>query len=278
MNRIRSFPFVAVALALIALPIAKAQQTPPLAGIAHVAIRVHDLAASIAFYNALGFEQAFDLRRNDIPYESFIKINDQQFIELYPTDEKNPQPGFLHLCFQGDDLQAIHDDYVSHGLKPIDVRKAGAGNLLFTMPGPLQPIGPGGKPIPQNIEYTQYMPGSLHSNNIGQKLGADRIADKLLGVSLAMTDPEAAREFYLNDLSFKQLPGEPMTMHLPGTSGEEVQIVSAALGTHARITLQTSNLGRAARHLTHEHIKLDKAAEVLAFTDPDGNQILVRQR
>jgi hypothetical protein len=28
-------------------------------------------------------EQAFDLRKND-PYESFIKINDSQFIELIP--------------------------------------------------------------------------------------------------------------------------------------------------------------------------------------------------
>ena len=47
---------------------------PPLNGIAHVAIRVHDLAASVAFYEKLGFEQAFDLRKNDVPYESFIKI------------------------------------------------------------------------------------------------------------------------------------------------------------------------------------------------------------
>ena len=278
MNHIRSFPLVSLVAAWLALGTAQTQQTPPLAGIAHVAIRVHSLAVSIAFYESLGFEQAFDLRRDNVPYESFIKINDQQFIELYPTDDKNPQPGFLHLCFEGLDLQAIHDDYIAHGLKPADVRTAGAGNLLFTMPGPLQPNGTGEKAIPQNIEYTQYMPGSLHSNNIGQKLGGDRVADKLLGVSLAMTDPEAAREFYLNDLSFKQLPGEPMTMHLPGTSGEEVQIVSSTLGMRARITLQTNNLGRAARRLGHEHIKPEKAADVLAFVDPDGNQILIRQR
>ena len=70
------------------------------------------------------------------------------------------------------------------------MRKAGAGNMLFTMPGPPQPLGPGGKAIPQNIEYTQYMQGSLHSNDFGQHLGGDRIGDKLLGVSLATTDPK----------------------------------------------------------------------------------------
>ncbi len=64
--------------------LASAQNAPPFNGIAHVAIRVHDLAASVAFYQKLGFEQAFDLRKDDVPYESFIKINDNQFIELYP--------------------------------------------------------------------------------------------------------------------------------------------------------------------------------------------------
>jgi catechol 2,3-dioxygenase-like lactoylglutathione lyase family enzyme len=257
---------------------APAQQAPPLAGIAHVALRVKNLAASIDFYKSLGFDVAFDLRRNDVPYESFIKINDHQYIELYPVDEKNPQPAFLHVCFEGNDLEAIHDDYISHGLTPKEVRTAGAGNLLFTMPGPLQPIGDDFKPIPQNIEYTQYMPGSLHSNDAGKHLGPDRVGDRLLGVALAMSDVESARMFYINQLSFKPLPGEPLVMHLPGNSGEEVQLVSASLGQHARITLQTASLGRSGRRLSHEHIKVTKSEEALAFNDPDGNLIVVRQR
>src|ERR1700722_12082700 len=137
---------VILALASIFLaPLLYAQpdtKTPPFNGIAHVALRVHDLAASVAFYEKLGFEQAFDLRKNDVPYESFIKINDTQFIELYPITEKDPDTGFLHLCFEGQDLQAINDDYATHGLTPKPVRKAGAGNLLFTMGGPIQPSGP----------------------------------------------------------------------------------------------------------------------------------------
>ena len=251
--------------------------TPPLAGVAHVALRVHDLAVSRAFYESLGFEQAFDLKHDGVPFESFIKINDHQFIELYPATAKDSILGFLHLCFEGDDLQAIHDDYIAHGLKPTDVRKAGAGNLLFTMAGPLQPISRDGKALPQNIEYTQYMEGSLHTNDLGQHLGPDRIADRLLGVALAMIDPATAKDFYLNDLSFKPLPGQQNVMHLPGNSGEQIEITSSALGTHARITLQTSNLGRATRHLNHEHIKLQKFEEAVAFEDPDGNQIVVEQ-
>jgi catechol 2,3-dioxygenase-like lactoylglutathione lyase family enzyme len=268
----------ALAVAILAPILAPAQQAPPLAGIAHVAIRVKDLKASIAFYESLGFAQAFDLRRNDIPYESFIKINDRQFIELYPVDDKNPQPGFLHLCFEGDDLESVHADYISHGLSPTPVRTAGAGNLLFTMPGPPQPIGPDFKSIPQNIEYTQYMPGSLHSNDTGKHLGADRIGERLIGVTLAMSDAESARMFYINQLSFKPLPGEPFVMHLPGNSGEEVQLVPAPLGQHARITFEAISLGKAGRRLGHEHIKFKKNEESLAFNDPDDNQLIVRQR
>jgi catechol 2,3-dioxygenase-like lactoylglutathione lyase family enzyme len=247
-------------------------RTPPLNGIAHVAIRVHDLAASVAFYEKLGFEQAFDLRKNDVPYESFIKINDSQFIELYPVTERDPAVGFLHLCFEGADLNAIYDDYVSHGLTPTTVRKAGAGNLLFTLAGPQQPSGP------QNIEYTQYMPGSLHSNDQGKHLGPDRVATKLIAVALAMKDPAAARDFYINQLQFKPIANDQMDLHMPGESGQEVEIVPATFGTKARLTLGSENLGKAAHHLHKEGVAAVKNGETLTITDPDGNILLLENR
>ncbi len=245
---------------------------PPFNGIAHVAIRVHDLAASVAFYEKLGFEQAFDLRKNDIPYESFIKINDSQFIELYPVTEHDPAIGFLHLCFEGADLNAIYEDYITHGLHPTAVRKAGAGNLLFTMAGPQQPSGP------QNIEYTQYMPGSLHSNDIGKHLGPDRVATKLIAVALAMQDPATARDFYINQLHFKPIANDQMDLHLPGGSGQEVEIVAAPFGTKARLTLNSQNLGKAARYLHKEGVDAVKNGATLTITDPDGNVLLLENR
>ena len=255
-------------------PLVRAQESkiPPLNGIAHVAIRVHDLAASVAFYKKLGFEQAFDLRKDNIPYESFIKINDTQFLELYPVTEHDPATGFLHLCFEGADLQAINDEYASHGLTPKPVRKAGAGNLLFTMAGPIQPSGP------QNIEYTQYMPGSLHSDDQGKHLGPERVADKLIAVSLAMEDPTSARDFYINQLHFKPIANDPMDLHMPGESGQEVEIVPATIGSAAQITLQSENLAKASRHLHKEDIKAVKNGATLTITDPDGNVLLLETR
>lgn len=105
------FPMLSLGLAGLLGGICGQAQTassPNLAGIAHVALRVHDLSASVAFYEKLGFVKAFELSRDGNVYEAFIKINDRQFIELYPVDAKNTQVGFLHLCFEGNDLQAVH--------------------------------------------------------------------------------------------------------------------------------------------------------------------------
>jgi catechol 2,3-dioxygenase-like lactoylglutathione lyase family enzyme len=254
----------------------QAQQTPELAGIAHIAIRIRSLDAAREFYQKLGFEEAFSLKdKNDKPRESFIKINDHQFLELYPANPENPKEsmiGFLHVCFEGDDLQAVHDDYVAHGLTPTQVRKAGAGNMLFTLAGPIDANG-----TAQNIEYTQYMPGSMHSSDQGKHLGEDRVADSIGSVSLAMKDTAAARDFYLNQLSFKSIAGDPMFLHMPGNSGQEVEITTAAsLGAKARFQLRTSNLSKAARTLHKQHLSVLKSQDTLTVSDPDGNLIMIK--
>lgn len=262
---------------ILTASLALAQQTPPLAGIAHVAIRVRSLDAARDFYNKLGFEEAFNLTGKDGKVnESFIKLNDHQFIELYPANPDNPKQssiGFLHVCFEGDDLQAIHDDYVARGLTPTPVRKAGAGNLLFTLAGPKD-----ANRADQNIEYTQYMPGSRHYEDRGKHINPDRVADTLIGVSLAMQDPAAARDFYLNQLLFKSIAGDPMFLHMPGDSGQEVEITTAAsLGPKARLTMRTANLAKAARLLHKQQIAALKSRDALTISDPDGNLIMIRQ-
>jgi catechol 2,3-dioxygenase-like lactoylglutathione lyase family enzyme len=272
----------ALTLALFLFPaLAPAQQPPAqkslsLNGIAHVAIRVQDLPATQAFYEKLGFEHAFELKnKQNVVYETFIKLNDRQFLELYSPTDKDPQPGFLHLCFEGADLNALHDDYVARGLTPIAVRKAGAGNLLFTLPGPMQPIGPSGQPLPQNIEYTQYMPNSLHTNDIGQHLGASRIADRMTSVGLAMVDPAAARTFYLDQLHFLPIRNSTSFLALPGDSGQTVEILPATLGAKAHLTLQTADLKQASKYIKQQGLTAKTSPHTLTLTDPDGNLILI---
>lgn len=259
--------------------------SPALKGIAHIAIRVKDLPASAEFYHKLGFEQPFAMNKGDVITQAFIKINDRQYIELYPVDEHNSQVGFLHLCFEGGDLNPIHDYYVAEGLTPIAVRKAGAGNMLFTLKGPQQ------YSEPQNIEYTEYMPGSRHSNDFGQHLGPDRVGDNMTVVALAMQDPAAARAFYLDKLAFKPSKEHANRLDLPGgESGEQVEIVPASeLGPRSSIVLTTPDLNKAEAQLKRQQVAYQRASasasangktsnvDMIGVTDPDGNIIRIQQ-
>ncbi|SNT27373.1 hypothetical protein SAMN05421770_106242 [Granulicella rosea] len=245
--------------------------SPKLAGIAHVALRVKNLDASVAFYERLGFVKAFALSRDGAVYEAFIKINDRQYLELYPVDAKNTQIGFLHLCFEGKDLPAVHDYYVQHGLTPKDVRTAGAGNLLFTMPGPASPTGP------QNMEYTQYMPGSLHSKDFGQHLGAERIGDLMTGMRLAVDDPAGAKAFYLTKLGFDAVAGSESAVALPGNPEEKIEFApKLPQGFRSAIMLQVTDLASTANVLSQRGIKpAEKTAKGITIADPDGNEIVL---
>ena len=139
----------------------------PFVGIAHTAIRTANIAASQAFYEKLGFEKAFSAEKNGLTTQAFYKVNDRQFLEIYPQNDPVKEPvGFMHVCFDGKDLQSLYTHYQNLGLTPTPLKTAGMGNLLFTLRGPED----------QNIEYTQYMPTSKHTLDRGQHLGPQRIS------------------------------------------------------------------------------------------------------
>ncbi len=260
-------------------------KSPPIHGLAHIAIRVTDIANSRAFYEKLGFQQSFDMQKDGIVTQSFLKVNDRQFIELYPKTEKDPTLGFLHLCFDGEDLNALHDFNVANGLTPTAVRKAGAGNMLFTQRGPED----------QNIEYTQYMPGSLHYSDRGKHLGesganytgpgsnAARIADNFFAVSLGMKDVPAASAFYIAKLGFPPAPGSKTLFPIPGshpateskTGPKKSADLDPALTTPAsRIFLYVPSLSKTSAELNKRGIAFRQAKQSLTVTDPDGNQLI----
>ena len=239
--------------------------SPNLSGIAHIALRVHDLDASVSFYEKLGFVRAFALSRDGKVYEAFIKINDRQFIELYPATPQHADAEFLHVCFEGDNLQAVHDFYVAAGLTPTPVKTAGAGNLLFTMPGPATPTGH------QNMEYTQYLPGSMHSKDFGLHLGPNRIANEIVQVTLAVDDLARARAFYLEKAAFRA--GPDGVVELPGAPRESLRIVpSTQLGLHSRIVLKVDDWRAAEKTLKKGGIVFQKSGKDFVLMDPDGNQ------
>lgn len=235
----------------------------PLAGIAHVALRASDLNHSRDFYQKLGFQQAFTFTKDGKTTEAFLKVNDRQFIEIYPQQEAGQEIGFMHLCFESNDLQSLNRAYLARSLHPTPVKSAGAGNLLFTMVGPEE----------QNIEFTQYMPGSLHSKDQGQHLGADRISKQIFGVSLRMEDPVAARAFYEQMMGFHESRNvlEPglIPLLLPGPSEQVVEITPSAV----QILFLVTSLRHAAAQLNASHVGFEKQTSMLIAKDPDGNRV-----
>jgi catechol 2,3-dioxygenase-like lactoylglutathione lyase family enzyme len=249
---------------LLCAPVISAQ-TPPLRGIAHVAFRVADLDQSRAFYRALGFEQFLEFTANGKTSVSYMKVNDRQFIELYPRSEPSQPLGLMHVCYESNDLAAVHDAYIARGLTATDVKKAHAGNLLFVMHDPER----------QTVEYTQYEPGSLHSEDRGKHLGAQRISQRLLGATVPVHDLDALLAFYTAKLGFVRASAS-QRLRVPGDSGEFIQLVSAAVTAKPGITLQADDTKRAAEELRHRGLDVQMTHGSLTVKDPDGATITLQ--
>ena len=87
--------------ALFAAVCAAQQPTrPPVTGVAHISLFVHDIEQSRHFYkDLLGFEEPFLLDKPDGSLSlTFIKINDWQYIELVPeTGEGTDRLGHISV-------------------------------------------------------------------------------------------------------------------------------------------------------------------------------------
>jgi catechol 2,3-dioxygenase-like lactoylglutathione lyase family enzyme len=235
-------------------------QSPSLSGIAHVAFRVADVAAARAFYRKLGFEQAFEMTRDGKTTEAFIKLGDRQFIEIYPRDS---QPaGLMHVCYESSDLEPLYAEYVKRDLKPSAVRKAGAGNMLMVVHGPEN----------HTIEYTQYMPGSMHFEDHGKHLGENRVSQHLLGATLAVKDLAAARSYYTGKLAFepREETAGGVYLRLPGGSGEEVKLELAGDDTKPGLFFAVADVQRAAADLRSRGLAVRTTPTAVSVTDPDG--------
>lgn len=82
-------------------------------GYGHVAIKVKNLDASLAFYrDTLGFPEMLRLRKDDgTVWLIYLRITDQHYIEIFPGAENDRAPGWNangvnHMCLTVTDLEA----------------------------------------------------------------------------------------------------------------------------------------------------------------------------
>jgi lactoylglutathione lyase len=91
----------------------------------HVAFRVNDLEASLAFYAKLGFPEFLRLTQADgRTWIAYLKITDQLYLELFPGGDGGKavgpeHTGVHHLCLTTDDIEATAAHLEAVGIPPL---------------------------------------------------------------------------------------------------------------------------------------------------------------
>lgn len=135
--------------------------------IGHVAINVADLQKSLDFYiDTLGFAEMMRIHHdNGEPWLVYLRVTDEQFIELFPGAETARAPeswhanGMTHLCLMVDDLNTVVDELKAKGVTMLIEPKSGAdGNSQAWL---LDPDG-------NKIELMQMHPDSMQMRAIAR--------------------------------------------------------------------------------------------------------------
>jgi catechol 2,3-dioxygenase-like lactoylglutathione lyase family enzyme len=234
-------------------------------GIANIALRVSDVDKEVAFLGKLGFEKAFTTTLGANSLEVFVKVNDRQFIEVYSRDNPSQPLGWMHVCYEVGDLNALQKYYASIGLAPTPVRKANAGNLFSTLKDPTGNL----------TEFTQYMPGSRHTLDRGQHLGTDRISNEIIGFVMPVREVGVMMDFYTG-LGFQtEQTGSTVHLAAPGAPDMRIEISRATAHSQPQILLPVPDARKAADQLERLGVNVNRQDKIVFVRDEDGNSFVL---
>jgi catechol 2,3-dioxygenase-like lactoylglutathione lyase family enzyme len=191
----------AAALALcsaLLLP-GRAQQSmaierPPITGVAHVGLYVSDLGKAEEFYgHLLGFAHfSLDKPTGGLML-NYYKVNDHQYIEIYPGLKGDEQDRLSHVAFETTDARKLRDHLASKGVKVPDTLKVGIdGNISFMVDDPEG----------RRIEFVQYLPDSIHGKRFGTLIPDTRVSTHMIHSGFIVHDRATEDKFYKDILSF----------------------------------------------------------------------------
>lgn len=169
---------------------------PKVLRIAHVALYVSDLNKARWFYRTfLGFGEPFALKGTDgNDHIAFIKVNDDQFIELFAENRRN-DGSLSHIALLTDDAMMMRQYLVARGAPVVDeVHQGKAGNYFFTA------VDPDG----HLIEIVQEATGNWFAQNRGSSISPGRISDRITHVTISVRSAGAAIHFYRDILGFRE--------------------------------------------------------------------------
>lgn len=189
---------ISLSLTIAAQDTATSPQRPPILGIAHIAFQVSDLKKAREFYGeTLGYSEAFQVNKDDgSMLLTYFKVNERQYIEIFPGLPPNTDERLLHIAFETTDLEAMRLYLKSKGVQtPDNINQGRDGNINMIV---TDPDG-------HKVEFVQYRPGSLHTRGKGRYISPQRVSDRILHVGVTIADQSAADKFYKDILGFSEI-------------------------------------------------------------------------
>jgi len=170
---------------------------PRILGVAHIALFVSDIEKSRAFYkDFLGYGEVFSLNKPDGTLSlTFLKINDRQYIELFPQTEAGTDR-LNHISIETDNAEAMRAYLGSKGIKvPDKVPKGRIGNSNFNVKDP----------DGHTVEIVQYEPTGWSVRDKGKAIGPNRVSPRMMHLGIIVGEVGPAMQFYRDILGFSEI-------------------------------------------------------------------------
>jgi hypothetical protein len=215
----------------VLIPMKYPPSASPVMGIAHVAYHVTSAswADTLSFWtNYFGFG-AVAVSNNF----ALIKINDQQYVELYESPLDATQFQLVNWGFQVSDAEAYREQLATAGISvPPAVSTNALGNISFLT---TDPDG-------HTNEWVQYLTNSITGLSQGQDMPGTEIFGYINGIGNCTTNESAADNYYINQCGF--VTNQTHDVYIPNVNGyvelltaSPGQVTAALAGKHEKIQL-----------------------------------------
>jgi catechol 2,3-dioxygenase-like lactoylglutathione lyase family enzyme len=173
-----------------------APSRPRITGLAHVALYVHDIESSRAYYrDLLGYEELSPLRNADGTLAlTFFKVNERQYVELFPEREAGGDR-FAHYALEVEHVEAMRVYLKARGVAVPDTVSAGrVGNVAFTV----------NDPDGHTVEFLRYGASGMMAAAKGAAMSGRRISTTMSHAGILVGSLDASMAFYRDILGFRE--------------------------------------------------------------------------
>ena len=173
-----------------------APSRPKITGVAGIAVKTKDLTSARTFYSTIiGLDEAF-ATSNPLGGAGFttFKINEKQYVYVSADLKDDAESRLWYVSFETSDARGLRSYLASKGVSvPASIDPDPEGNLSFIVKDPEG----------QDVQFVQFVAGSLHARNAGRFLSSRRLSNEALHVGYRIHDADKMDTFYKDILGFR---------------------------------------------------------------------------